>query len=553
MTDIGSKRETVLIVGAGIVGLSAALFLAHQGVSVRLIEKRPEQSVHPRSRGVNGRTVELYREIGLEAAIHQAGKDLAPAIGWFSGATLAEVIGPQPRREPKAAAPWMAMPELQALSPTHGSRGTQDKVEKVLMEAALAAGTEVMMGTELLGFRQSEAGVEVSIRTAAGQAKTLTADWMIAADGAGSFVRKQLGVPSTGQGALAYFINVLFQADLTDWVKGREFSACIIENPEVRGLFLAIDNHSRWTFHIAYDPSQESPDTYTPERCQRLIEIALGLSGSMPDLPLSIEGISRWTCAEKVAESFRHGRIFLAGDAAHQMPPWGGQGANTGVQDAHNLAWKLAAVTAGWAGPGLLESYDPERRPVAQVAAHESAQANQHISVANPPQAETPHPTTPMPPNLMSSMKDRWFRILGYGYQYHSSAIQPDGSPSLGPTEPGLDGRPGTRLPHLWLKLKDQRLSTLDLCSRRFVLISGPEGQAWQAAADIAQSRGIPLTVYCPDEDLVFETDAGDWATRAGIGPDGMLLIRPDGIVAWRAQTAAGLGELGDVLAGILG
>ncbi len=301
---------------------------------------------------------------------------------------------------------------------------------------------------------------------------------------------------------------------------------------------------------LSYDPAQgEKPEDFPAERCKDLLRLALG----MPEIEIEIKSILPWECAVRVADSFQHGRVFLAGDAAHQMPPWGGQGANTGVQDVHNLAWKLAAVLKGQAAPALLATYDHERRPVGSAAAEMSAQraGERGILVIKP--------ISPIMMGIFSNRLVRkvmgkaiWkgtARLIGYGYQYCSAAIIPEQRKNA-PEQ--LDGHPGSRAPHIWVEYQGQRLSTLDLFGTGFVLLAGPDGAAWcEAAHTLAARRKIELAAYRvgPAGDLLAAE--GRWPAEAGIARHGALLVRPDGFVAWRA--GAQTGELEHVLQRILG
>src|SRR5262249_15066264 len=157
-------------------------------------------------------------------------------------------------------------------------------------------------------------------------------------------IRSMLGMATGGRGSLGHLLNILFEADLSDLVRGREFSMCLIRRPEVRGLFTSVNNTNRWVFHLSYAAEMgETPDDYPPERCLELLGLALGLH----DVAVTITSILPWESALRIAEDFRQGRVLVAGDAAHQMPPWGGKGGNSGVADAHNLIWKLAFVLRG--------------------------------------------------------------------------------------------------------------------------------------------------------------------------------------------------------------
>lgn len=514
------EKTPVLIAGGGIVGLSASLFLSRQGIPSLLVERHRGTSIHPRARGVNARTMEIYRELDLEEAIRVAGADLSPSFGLYTGATLKEVIEPIPRRTEPAIFPGAA--RFDEISPTSGNRVTQDLLEPVLLAEARKRGGDLRFFTELASFEQDEAGVTAMIvERESGARRTVRADYMIAADGANSRIREALGVPVSGSGSLGFLLNILFRADLREFVRDREFSICLIDRPDLHGLFTSINNRDRWVFHLAYDPARgEKPEDFPPERCKDLLRLALG----MPEIALEIESILPWESAVRVADCFQQGRVFLAGDAAHQMPPWGGQGANTGVADAHNLAWKLAAVLKGQATPELLTTYDVERQPIGRLAAEESGQAANERGALSMQRAG-------------AGFHHRQFRMLGYGYQYHSAAIIEEPGSELASDELGLDGRPGTRAPHAWVEHQGKRISTLDLFGTDFVLLAASEGAAWREAAQaLAPRLNIKLSTYLvgPIGDLLDPENS--WQSKAGISDTGALLVRPDGIVAWRAR-----------------
>jgi putative polyketide hydroxylase len=527
------ERVPVLIVGGGIVGLSASLFLSRQGIASLLVERHQGTSIHPRARGVNARTMELYRELGLEEAIRQAGAELSPSFGLYKARTLKEVIEPLPRRTEPHAFPGTA-PHDQ-LSPTAGNRVTQDLLEPVLLDEARRRGGDLRFNTAMVSFAQDTSGVTAVLRErTTGEEASVRADYMIGADGAGSRVRQELGVAVSGRGSLGHLLNILFRADLREFVCEREFSICLIERPEVRGLFTSINNRDRWVFHLSYDPaSGEKAEDFPPARCLELLRLALG----MPELEIEILSILPWECAARVVEGFQQGRVFLAGDAAHQMPPWGGQGANTGVQDAHNLAWKLAAVLKGQASPCLLETYDLERRPVGRAATEDAAgRAGERglMKMQTGAQVAMSLLNKPVVGKLMGKLAEKnMVKLLGYSYRYHSASIIEDHSSDKGGQ---LDGTPGTRVPHLWVERQGQRLSTLDLCGGGFVLLAGPAGGAW---CEQARAAAASLQI---------------WPASAGITASGALLIRPDGFVAWRARqaSAGGQQELESVLRQVL-
>ncbi|MBV9258328.1 MAG: FAD-dependent monooxygenase [Ktedonobacteraceae bacterium] len=524
------EHVPVLIVGGGIVGLSASLFLSHHGIASLLVERHPGTSVHPRARGVNARTMELYRELDIDEAVRAAGADLAPSMGIYQGKSLVEVIESRPRKEGPRKFPGANL--FANISPVTGSRGTQDRIEPVLLAAARKRGGDLRFHTECVAVEQDEVEVRATVcERTSGTAYTVHADYLLAADGANSPIRLMLGVSTSGRGSLGHLLNILFQANLRELVRAREFSLCLIERPEVRGLFTSINNSDSWVFHLSYNPTQgEQANDFPPERCKELLRLALGI----PEIELEIKSILPWESAVRIADTFQHGRIFLAGDAAHQMPPWGGQGANTGIADAHNLAWKLAAVLQEKASPELLTTYDIERRPVGYVAAEESGAAADEHGLLSMGKGLS----------LIRGILRRIPRLLGYGYEYASQAIISDGTSSskgvrrhLLSGALKLDGRPGTRAPHVWVEYQGQRISTLDVCGKSFVLLTGPDGAAWcQAASRVAARLDIDLITHCvgPAGDLLDHKS--QWKSRAGISARGTLLIRPDGFVAWRVR-----------------
>lgn len=539
------EKVSVLIVGGGIVGLSAALFLQKQNVPFILVERHSGTSIHPRARGVNIRTMEIYREIGLEDAVREAGASLAPVMGILNGPTLVSALeGFSAEQARKAMAGIIGV--WGDVSSTAGTRVTQDMLEPVLLATARERGGDLRFYTEMLSFEQDSEGVTALITDrATGARRHIRADYMIAADGANSPVRQMLEAPVSGQGVLGHLLNVLFKTDLRDLTRGREFSLCRIENEQMKGLFASINLVDIWVCHIVYDPSKgDVREQLPPERVKELVRIALGL----PDIEIEIKSILPWESAMRVVDNFQHGRVFFAGDAAHQMPPWGGQGANSGIADMHNLAWKLAAVFKGQATPALLASYNAERHPVDYLAADESAAAADESGLM----AFGQTPKGP-PPNFLERMP----RMQGYyKYEQPSPAIiaEKEAAPSLDPL--GLDGRPGTRAPHAWIEKQGQRLSTLDLFGTAFVLLTGAAGAAWcEAAQAVAQNLDIVLHSYRigPDGDLL--DPESKWQQKVGIETNGALLVRPDGYVAWRTHefTDNAQRELEQVFARLLG
>lgn len=556
MSSPESIETPVLIVGGGIVGLSASLFLSHHGIQNTLVERNNATSLHPRSRGFNARVMELYREIGLDQEIRDVGQDLNQSRGMYQGYTLYDAIAPHKRRDPSDTQGGMPTDAIaRMISPAPGTRATQDFVEPVLLKAARERqGCDIRFSTECFGVDQNADGAFAEIRDLESWRTTkVRAQYLIAADGPLSPIRKRLGIKLEGKGLLGNLFNILFEADLRSFVERREFSLVKIDRPEVRGLFGAINNHNRWNFQLCWDPeSGETASDYTPERCLQLLKIALG----MPEVDIKIISILPWKSAVRVVETLHQGRIFLAGDAAHLMPPWRGQGATSGVADVHNLAWKLACVLKNQAEPSLLDTYNIERLPVDRRVAEISGDA------------ADAHGLIDIRWTAMLKLLGSILRIVGgFGYCYESQAIMTEAMSQYFriPWYPvqwysDLIGRPGTRIPHLWMSYRGKQISTLDVCGRRFVLIAGEDADAWRDAATKAiDSLSIDVPVYsvgtsaARNVDLLDEKNA--WPYLAGISAKGALLVRPDGFVAWRACWAPSdpAGELQAVLRQILG
>lgn len=522
------ERVAVLIVGAGTVGLSASLFLAAQGVAALVVERRADLSPHPRAIGVGVRTTELLREVGLEEALYAAA--MPPARGGvITAPTLATIDWAAVEAPP--ATVTADTPTLERFSPSTGSACPQGDLDPLLRDAAVACGATVQYGAEVMAVAQDAAGVTATIiARESGEGRTVRAEYLIVADGAASGLRQALGIETEGPGALGHrIINAYFAADLAGHLAGHELNLCNITTPAAPGLLIAIRPYDRWVFHWSYFPEKgESPADFPPGRCQELIRTALGL----PDLDPTIISILPWQVEGRIAAQFRQGRIFLAGDAAHVVPPTGAYGMNTGVADAHNLAWKLGLVLHGQASPGLLDSYEVERRPAALFALDQAL-----LRLQNP---QLHWDQRRVAERIALGIAEQDVVYLGYGYPDGAISGPRQTHPSLTDLSCALDGIPGTRVPHAWVECAGERVSTLDLAAGCFGVLAGSQGAAWcAAAAALAEERGLALAAYQigPAGDAI-DLDA-TWATMAGLGLDGAVLVRPDGIIAWRSMGSA--------------
>ncbi|WP_318214428.1 FAD-dependent monooxygenase [Streptomyces sp. SCL15-6] len=526
----GTHRVPVLIVGGSLVGLSTSVFLGRLGVRHTLVERHAGTSIHPRGRGNNVRTMELFRVSGTEPHIRRAAATLADNHGILQTPTL---VGDAGEWLFKQIDPGNG---LARFSPSGWCLCSQNDLEPELLAHARELGGELRFGTQLLSFETDAEGVTAVVENReTGEHTTIRADYLVAADGPRSPVREQLGIGQSGPGDLFHNISITFRSRrLADVVGDRRFIVCYLTGEDADGALLPVDNRVNWVFHAPWHPENgETVEDFTDERVAAHIRRAVG----DPDLDIEITGKAPWHAAQRVARSYRSGRVLLAGDSAHEMSPTGAFGSNTGIQDAHNLAWKLAAVLDGWAGDGLLDTYDAERRPVAEATSARAAARS----------AEHSHPGFAPPPAAGGGGgPQRGILNVALGYRYPQGAVVgADPATPVVPDALSLTGEPGSRAPHLWLRRGDDRLSTLDLYERTLVLLSdATEASGWhEAATRLAHEMRVPLTPYrvgkSPDAELLPEDDDTDWAKSHGVTRGGAVLVRPDGFVAWRAPGPA--------------
>jgi 2-polyprenyl-6-methoxyphenol hydroxylase-like FAD-dependent oxidoreductase len=498
------EEASVLIIGGSLVGLTASVLLGRRGVPHILVERHRGTAIHPRAAAFHQRTQEIFRSAGVEQGVERAAErefvqnGAIMAVDRLAGKELA----------------WFyrdVNDGVEHLSPSRRLFITQIGLEPVLRARAVELGADLRYATEMTGLTQDAEGVTAVVRPRdGGSERRIRARYAIAADGAHSPVRRALDIPMTGRGGFAECFTIYFRADVRELLRGRNLSVVYVNQPGLLAFFrfsITADAGFLAVFRTVGGAADQSE-----ARCAALVRAALGVDETYP---VAIENVQPWTAAADTASAFRKGRVFLAGDAAHVMPPTGGFGGNTGVADAHNLVWKLAMVLDGRADPALLDTYEPERRPICALTVEQAYR--RYVERVDPSL-----PSADLEPNLADT-------AIELGAVYRSNAVIPDGpddgAPVEAPEQP--NGRPGTRLPHLWIDRGDARISTLDLADDGFVLLAGPQGRPWMAAAerlDVAAHRLVEADVL----------------KAVGIAEDGALLLRPDGVVGWRsAQSAA--------------
>jgi putative polyketide hydroxylase len=493
----------VVVVGAGPVGLTAGLLLAREGLTVLIAERREGTSVHPRATGVNVRSMEIFRGLGLEGAIAEASLSADGVPFLLVGESL---VGPV--RATVDSAQYQSATPPDWPSPTRAFWCAQDQLDPILLDAVTAESTvDLRWRTELVALGDHGDGVTAELReTAGGNVDTVEADYLIGADGSRSTVRQLLGIGVTGQESVLEELSILFRAEFDHLLDGRRFLLYRVENPRVRGVMRPAGASGRWFLGVP-----GTTDT-SVDHCVDLVRAAVGL----PELAVEVLAAGTWQAAAVVADAFGRGRVFLCGDAAHQHTPGGGFGMNAGIQGAHNLAWKLAGVLRGWASPPLLDTYQSERRPVAGLTTRLSVEA-------------------------LRAGGTRSARTLGVvlGADYDSSAILPDGTEALARADPVAEylpsARPGQRAPHAWLDAA-HTVSTLDLFGIGFVLLTG-DASTWRPAVATAAAAGIPVRLEAPDP--------AAWTHTYGVQRSGAVLVRPDGYVAARWPAAPDQPEAG--------
>ncbi len=515
----------VLIVGGGPVGLAAAIELGYQGVECILVERRDGSIGHPKMNQVGVRTSEMCRRWGVidQVRAQSIPDDFPRNIHFvtqaYGGHELARYEFPARKDEKHINSP-------EALQ-----RCSQIWFDPILRDHARAMTfVDFLYETEFVSFEQDADGVTAQIRhLRTDEPRTVRAQYLIACDGAMSDIREQLGVELQGDFGLNYNQTVFFRSERADLLleKGRTIMQWVFGENGMWADIVAINGKDLWRLSIMHLPHGTE---LTHEEAGEHLRRAIGT-----DFEFEVISILPWERKRVTAEQFSKGRVFLAGDAAKQMSPTGGFGMNTGIQEAVDVGWKLAAVTQGWGGDKLLASFDAERRPTAQIITDEAALNFTQFAklpkgpllVADSPEGEAFREE--FRKVLHDIDMDREYDTDGLvlGYRYENSPIivyNGDKGPPLETMNYVHSAAPGHRAPHAWL---EDGASTLDWYGHGFVLVRTDPSVGTGALEAAAEAVGMPFkTVDCQEDDVVRYYEKK------------LILVRPDGHVAWRGDAA---------------
>lgn len=561
----------VLIVGGGGCGLSLSIFLSDLGIDFLTIERNPATTDHPRAHILNQRTLEIFRQHGLADAVYKDGASLK-LMERIVFMTSLGGSGPLDRRLIGSLDGYgggALRERYEADSAVQATNLPLNLLEPLLhKELSRRAPARFRFHNELVSFEQDSNGVTAQIRDhAKGSDYTVRAKYMVAADG-GKTVGRALGIDLIGPRRLRKMVNTYFTADLSPWIKDDGALIFYFINPDGHGMWAGgglvktgptnWDRRSEtWVFmrELLPDDPEDIDEDNVKTRIRDLLRI--------PDLDMKVHMIGRWDVQGVVARQYKRGRILIAGDAAHRHPPVSALGLNTGVADAHNLAWKLALVLAGRAGDALLDTYESERQPVGARVAEWALNGFRMRSLIDTAIGLTPgnaelnraaferlYSETPAGATARAILAEAMnIQRIGpqahdmeIGYAYETGALVPDGTPPV-PRDPmgGIytpSTRPGCRLPHAWLDSDSERVGTHDLVKTgRFTLVAGHDG--WRAAAAAAcAASGLAVDVAIVGSGSGnYRDTTGAWARLRQVGDDGAVLVRPDCHIAWRSPS----------------
>ena len=563
-----SYDTDVLIVGTGPAGASAAALLSSYGISNMVINKFAWTCRTPRAHITNQRSMEVLRDLGVEKdclalatpqelmgentfCTSLAGEELARVLAW----------GMPPARRS----------DYELASPAKLCDLPQNLLEPILTRTAAHRGSKVRFDTEYLSCIQDDEGVTTTLLDRLTQEEyQVRSRYLLGADGGNSQIAADAELPMEGQMGMAGSMNIVFEADLTKYVAHRPSILYWVIQPggELAGLGIPLIRMVRpwnkWLCIWGYDINEGEPDV-TEDYAKKVLHQLIGDS----DIPIKIDSTSTWTVNSMYALKNTNGRIFCLGDAVHRHTPMNGLGSNTSIQDAFNLAWKLALVIQGKAAPSLLDSYEPERIPVGEQVVKRATkslddlipivealgitgtddpdQMNRNIAARkeNTPEAAGQRE------KLRQAIAGTQYIYNCHGVEmnlrYESGAVIEDGSEAEEFIRDRqiyhqASSRPGANVPHAWLSEDQHRISTVDICGKgQFTLLTGMGGEEiWRSALEkIADRLQLPVRMHVIGPGQQYDDVYGDFARIREISETGALLVRPDLIIAWRAQEAS--------------
>ncbi len=504
------KKCDVLIVGAGPVGLTAGFLFQKMGIDALLIDRRDSMNSHPKARNLKIRGVEIFRSLGMEEAIRKEEFPReARRVMWldsFCGEELAEIsIDNELTRR---------------YSPCEPVGISQAKLEMLLREQI----KNIQYETELIDFIEESDFIAATLRKKTGETFQVQAQYMIGADGARSPTRNLLKTPLLKEEELGKFVSIYFKANPYPKAPYRPSAMYFLLGDAVFGRFIqSVNCVDKWLMGIKIDDSKE----FNKDECLQFIRDTF----EMPNLEIDVLNIDFWNMRLQVAEQFRKGRVFLAGDAAHLLSPAGGYGLQTGIEDAHNLCWKLAHVIKGQMPSDILDSYHEERYPTV-ISNMEWSRNNQmeYSSVFAAARSKDKK-------LLQDTISSKWpiLNSIGQdiGFSYQTGCLIPDGTqaPLITSTHYVPNARPGSRAPHLWLQGPNGILSTIDLFMDSFILLTDSREASWDKIVN-----GIPFRQISICEGGDYKDINNDFHTLFGIERGGAVLVRPDGHVYSRQK-----------------
>ncbi|MEV6284160.1 FAD-dependent monooxygenase [Kribbella sp. NPDC051770] len=551
----------VLIVGSGPAGGAASLFLSSYGIDNVVLNRYRWTAGTPRAHITNQRTVELMRDMGIEDQVIDKGTEHA-LMGQtaFCTSLAGEEIGrirtwgTHPRR----------LADYTEASPTLPCDLPQTLFEPILVSTAARRGARVRFDTEYLSLEQDADGVTAHVRDRlSGAEYDIRAKYLIGADGGRSKVAQDIGLPMAGAMDIEGSMNIVFEADLSKYVAHRPSVLYWVLQPGAQiggigaGLIRMVRPWTEWLIVWGYDINQPAPVVDEA----MATEIVHNLVGD-DTIDVKLKGTSVWSVNHMYAEQASVGRVFCMGDAIHRHPPSNGLGSNTSIQDAYNLAWKLALVLKGQAAPSLLASYDEERVPIAKQIVERANKSRTQFGqifralgmTPDAPAGRTIESRKDDTPEGVAQrnelreaieLKDYEFNAHGVelGQRYTSSAVVPDETP-----EPAYERDaelyyhpttwPGARIPHCWLTRGSETVSTLDVVGKgRFTVLTGIGGESWvKAAQAVSESLGLPIEAAVIGPGRELDDLYGDWARLREIPDTGCLVVRPDAHIAFRSS-----------------